>query len=59
MFIAAIISEITIIASFFYFGEQVAYLWYNIIGCGLIMILGSWDFLIFSSKICSKSQNRP
>ncbi len=39
VFIAAIISEITIIASFFYFGEQVAYLWYNIIGCGLIMIL--------------------
>lgn len=41
VFIAAAIAQLSVIAMFFYFEKQVAYLWYNVIGCVLVLALSS------------------
>ena len=41
IFISAIISEIIVISIYVFFGDIIAYLWLNIIGCLLVMALAS------------------
>jgi Na+/proline symporter len=41
VFIAAIIAQVTIIVLFIFFNEAISYLYYNVIGCGLVMILSA------------------
>jgi Na+/proline symporter len=41
VFIAAIFAQIAVIIVFIFFEKEVSYLYYNVIGCGLVMILSS------------------
>lgn len=41
VFIAAIIAQVTIIVLFIFFNDAISYLYYNVIGCGLVMILSA------------------
>jgi len=43
VFWAAVVSEAIILASFYFLGDKIAYLWYNLIGCVLVMLL-AWLF---------------
>jgi Na+/melibiose symporter-like transporter len=44
VFWSAVVSEIIILACFFFFRDEIAYLWYNAIGCLLVMFL-SYAFM--------------
>jgi hypothetical protein len=39
VFLAALLAEGTVIALFF--TTDIGYLWYNLIGCGLVLVLGT------------------
>lgn len=39
VFIAAIIAELSVLFLYFYFGNDIGFLWYNFIGCGAVTIL--------------------
>ena len=60
VFLAAILSESIVILMYFYFDDQIAYLWYNPIGCMLIiliaMVLNPLDGRL-SNLIAGKSQD--
>jgi len=49
IFISAIISEIIVISIYVFFGDIIAYLWLNIIGCFLVMALAS-ALALFGNK---------
>ena len=49
IFISAIISEIIVISIYVFFGDIIAYLWLNIIGCLLVMALAS-SLALFGNK---------
>jgi len=38
VFIAAIVAELTVLACFF--ATNIGYLWYNVIGCGMVIVVG-------------------
>jgi solute:Na+ symporter, SSS family len=46
IFVATIISQILIFAMYFYFQNDIAYLWYNFIGCIMVMTL-AWLLSMF------------
>lgn len=39
VFIAAIIGELSVLFLYFYFGNDIGFLWYNFIGCGAVTVL--------------------
>lgn len=49
IFISAILSEIIVISIYVFFGDIIAYLWLNIIGCFLVMALAS-ALALFGNK---------
>lgn len=54
-FFAAICAQITVIFLYIFYSDVIAYLWYNVIGCGLVIVLS----LIFSLIIPPKSNPEP
>jgi SSS family solute:Na+ symporter len=49
VFAAAIISEAIILTCFTFFRDEIAYLWYNVIGCVLVMFF-AYIFTMFMTK---------
>ncbi len=49
VFIAAIIAEASVLACYFYFYEELAFLYYNIIGCVIVVVL-ALIFQVFDKK---------
>jgi hypothetical protein len=39
VFIAAIIGELAVLACYFFFYDEIAFLYYNIIGCVIVVLL--------------------
>jgi SSS family solute:Na+ symporter len=52
VFWAAIMAESTVLACYFYFYEEIAFLYYNIIGCGVVVLLS----VIFQALSHSKQR---
>lgn len=50
VFWAALIAEAVVLICYFYFYEEIAFLFYNIIGCGVVMILALLFQKIFPQK---------
>lgn len=44
VFIAALVAQVSVILTFIFFSEEISYLYFNLIGCGLVIIFG----MIFS-----------
>ncbi|QTN39385.1 sodium:solute symporter [Cryomorphaceae bacterium] len=51
VFIAAIIAETGVIFTYFYFGNEVGFLWYNFIGCAAVAVLAT--LINFASRSMS------
>lgn len=51
VFIAAIIAETGVIFTYFYFGNEVGFLWYNFIGCAAVAVLAT--LINFASRSTS------
>ena len=51
-FIAATIAQLSVIAVYVIWSDDVAYLWYNVIGCGLVVLLA----IIIQSMIGNQNQ---
>jgi hypothetical protein len=47
VFWAAIVAESVVLACYFYFYQEIAFLYYNIIGCGVVVLLSA----LFQSSI--------
>jgi hypothetical protein len=39
VFWAAVLAELVVLACYFYFYQEIAFLYYNIIGCGVVVLL--------------------
>jgi hypothetical protein len=46
VFIAAVIGELSVLACYFFFYDEIAFLYYNIIGCVLVVMV-SWIAHLF------------
>jgi hypothetical protein len=49
VFIAAIIGELCVLACYFFFYEEIAFLYYNIIGCTLVVSI-AWLLSFFEKE---------
>jgi len=49
VFIAAVIGELAVLACYFFFYDEIAFLYYNIIGCVLVVMV-SWIVHLFDKK---------
>ena len=50
VFIGGIIAQFVVVALFFLFSENIAYLWYNMIGCILVLVISTMTSLLFGWK---------
>jgi solute:Na+ symporter, SSS family len=55
VFIAALIAELTVLSCYFFFGEEIAFLFYNIIGCVIVVVL-SLLFQLFENEKAPSSK---
>lgn len=49
-FFSAILSQIFVLLMFFFFGDEIAYLWYNVIGCALVVFIAIVISPFFKTK---------
>ncbi len=49
VFIAALVAQATVLVCFFRFEDEISYLYFNVIGCGIVMLL-SWVLSISMKK---------
>jgi solute:Na+ symporter, SSS family len=56
VFIAAVIAEAAVLACYFYFYEEIAFLFYNIIGCVIVVVL-ALVFQLFDNEKSSSAKS--